>query len=167
MSFFAIALTVIILLTIIGTIFCIIELFLPGIGVFGVTGIISLILSCVLSMVVLNFSPLYIFLGQIITIIIVGIISFNVLKNSSFVNKIILKDVSENGFKETEIYYNNDYIGKIGTAKSPLKPIGTICVNDKNLEALSEDGYINANENVIISNVVKNKIFVKKYIENK
>lgn len=163
MDFLTILVIVVLLLTIFGTVGCILEMFLPGIGFFGISGIICLIISSILSISAFDVSPLYIFICQIAIVVIVGFISYTFIKNSNFVNRIILKEVSETGYDDMPT--NNELLNKIGITKTPLKPVGIIAIDNKDIEVLSNDGYINSKEYVIIDDIVKNKIFVKKYNE--
>ncbi len=147
-----------IFLTIAGTIFCIIEFFTPGLGVFAIGGVVSLIVSYFLLLDAFLLDGFYAFALQVVIFTIVGIISYFALKKSNFVSKIVLEDVT----RDTVTKVEESIIGKSGVCKTPLKPVGTITVEGHDIEALSNDGYLNIGDAVIVSDIVKNKVFVKK-----
>ncbi len=150
--------TVAVFLTIAGAVFCIIEFFLPGIGVFAVAGILSLVLSFFLTASAFNLAPFYAFALQVVIFTVVAIISYFSFKKTGFLNKIMLNDVSK-----AETSDEKDYlIGKDGVCKTPLKPVGTVNIEGEDVEVLSDDGYLNIGDTITVSHIVKNKIFVKK-----
>ncbi len=148
-----------IFLTIAGTVFCIIEFFTPGTGIFAIGGLVSLVVSFFMLMEAFLLDPFYAFALQVVIFTVVGLISYFVFKKTKFINKIILDDVSKN----EEIKIDSSISGKTGICKTPLKPVGTVTIDGHDIEALSNDGYLNIGDTIIVSDIVKNKIFVKKY----
>lgn len=153
---------IILILLVIGTILCVFEMFAPGFGVFGISGLISLIISSIIACFYYEVSFGVLFLIEFVVIAIVALITIYVIKKTNLAHRIILKD----HLKEDTIDIDSDkLLNKIGISKTQLKPVGTVIIDNNTYEVLSSDGFININEKIIVIKVVKNKIFVGKYKE--
>ncbi len=154
--------SLIILLMITGTILLVIEVFVPGFGVFGISGAIALVVSSILSCINFDYDPVVIISVQLAIICVIAILTCIFFKASGIHKKLIL---SENLEEDKLMIDENELLNKVGITKTPLKPVGVIIVDNKNIEVLSEDGFIEKDEKVLIHRIVKNKIFVKRNME--
>ncbi len=147
------------LLLFFGTLLCVVEFFMPGFGVFGIGGAIFLVLSTVLSYMNFQIELYIIIIVQIALIFILSLIFYHVLKKVDYFNRIILRENS----KQDEFVIDESVVGKEGIAKTPLKPVGIITIDNVDLEVSSMDGYILSNEKVIVKKIENKKIIVGKY----
>ena len=137
-----------------------IEVFVPGFGLFGISGILSLILSWILSFIFLDY-PLAWVLAEIFIAALLFIILLRIAKAKKIKDKIILGSVVEEDAAIKNTADNN--IGQFGIVKTPLRPFGTITLeNGQILDVCSQDGYIDEGEKVEIIYLKENKFFVKK-----
>ena len=137
-----------------------IEIFVPGFGLFGISGILSLILSWILSFIFLDY-PLAWILVEILVAGLLFIILLRAAKAKKIKDKIILGSVvgDDEDIKNTD----TEYIGQSGIVKTPLRPFGTVSLeNGQIIEVCSQDGYIGEGEKVEIIYLKENKFFVKK-----
>ncbi len=151
-------LLIFILMTI-GAVLCVFELVAPGFGVFGISGILCLVLSTFLTWSLFEISLYAIMLIQIIITGIVAVIIVVLLRKNEKVNSVILKDTLNLDKNKID---NDELLGKIGVVKTPLKPVGIIKIETRDFEVLSNDGFINIGEEVKVIRVEKDKVFVSK-----
>ncbi|WP_173108209.1 NfeD family protein [Bacillus sp. KH172YL63] len=149
-----------ILLFIIGVLLIVAEFFLPG-GIAGALGIGAILASIMLAggdVVQMGISLLIAILIAVATVIIfVKVFG----KKMKFFKKIILNDSTstENGYVSN--VNRLDLIGREGVTKTPLRPSGTVIVDDERIDAVTEGGFIKANERVKIVKVEGSRIVVR------
>lgn len=149
-----------ILFFVIGFIMLIAELFIPG-GIIGLIGGALMIFSLLFageSVVHMAFSILIaLFIAVIGMVIIMKFLG----KNLHVFNKLILRDATTT----EEGYVSNvnriDLIGKVGDTITPLRPAGTIVVDNERIDAVSEGGYIDSNKKVEVIQVEGLRIVVR------
>lgn len=140
-----------------------IEVFVPGFGVFGISGIISIIVSSIITVIFIPFG-IIIVVSEIIIIALLMIAILNYIKRHQLHGKIIL-DESLN-YEKNEMGDLDYFVGKEGITKTPLKPFGNVDFNGVTIEAYSDGEYIQSHEKVKVINVHENKIYVKKLNSN-
>ncbi len=69
---------------------------------------------------------------------------------------------SSDGFTSCSIDLNS-YIGKKGTVVTPLRPGGIVSVEDKKLDAITEEGYIDGGSVVVVSGISSGQLKVKAF----
>ncbi|GAB4328993.1 MAG: hypothetical protein Kow0037_03770 [Calditrichia bacterium] len=129
----------------------------PGFTIFGVLGGITITLALVLSFVylpvqtaaVLLFFALLLVLGIIWTFMKFG-----------FKGKLGLR-YREAGFKPHQADYTR-LLGKTGLATTPLRPSGTVRIEERLFSAQSQGEFIEKGESVSVIRVEGNKIIVNK-----
>jgi len=154
-----------IILIIGGIILLLIELHTPGFGITGIAGIISIFIS------------LYLVLGgginavrslTMATILVVAIVILFIryLPESFVWKRVALKESerSESGYT-TVVVNQEGLIGKEGVALTLLRPVGTVEIEGRRYDCLTEGEYIPSGSKVIVTKVVGNKIFVRKIQE--
>ena len=137
------------------------EFFVPGFGFFGITGIIFIIISGVLTIMFIPFGT-FIVVAEAAILALLGYLAVEYFKKHGFDSRIILSET----LKEDE---NNEetlrsYIGKEGITLTPLKPFGNINIDGTYVEACSDNEFIMANEKVLVVRVYENKLYVRKII---
>ncbi len=148
-----------ILLTLMGLLLLLMEVILPGFGIFGISGSIALILSFTLTNIQYGFNVfLMMFLVSLFFIAIIIYIAKR--KKDKFVLNNTLKT---QGFDVTIL---QGLEGKQGITLTTLQPYGTIEVEGKQIDVTSNEGYIEKNTIVQIVQVKGKTVIVKKVKED-
>lgn len=132
------------------------EMLAPGFGVFGISGLISIIFGFVLTY--FNYPELYstvlfIELGSVI----IAILLLYFCSKSKFVQKFILKEnLNEDVVKE----FPKDFVGSTAIAITTLKPVGVVRLNGVDYDVTSND-YVDKGDEVVIKSATKEKIVVE------
>lgn len=151
-----------IILFIVGMALITVELFLPGIGIFGGLGFVSLIL-CIVFQAKTFAQGLILFL---IIAAIVAILAFIILR--SFGKGMLYKSslVLKNRATKEEGYLSNDdntsLVGKTGTSLSALRPSGRAHIEDKVYDVVTGGEFIDSGEKIVVLQSAGRRILVKK-----
>ena len=146
------------LLLIVGLAFLVIELLIPGFGIFGIVGIILMILSWGITIFSFKLGILIVLL-EIFAITLGLYIFIKKLKRMQVYGKFILSDVLENDKKD--IGNMENFIGREGVCKTDLRPFGSAEFNGIVLDVLSDDGYIKKNSIIKVIKFEENKLYVR------
>jgi membrane-bound serine protease (ClpP class) len=145
------------ILYILGLIFVCVELFIPGFGVFGLTGVAALVAAIVI--LIVQGAPFVMILGFIL--VAVGVIAIAVtamsfllksgkLKKNAIFN--IGSSVPTDHTEGTPEY--SPLIGKIGTTQNFLRPIGKVKFDDGEIvDVIARDGIIDEGVKVVVVSV--------------
>lgn len=149
-------------LFIIGLILLIIEMFIPGFGVFGVAGIISIIGSVMIAFPSPHEALISMGIALVASIIIIFFMVKYLVKTTVF-DRIILWKKQE----KTEGYIaskesNDEYLGKVGVALTPLRPAGSMLLDGKKLDVVTQGEFILDGTSIKVVRVEGNKIIVKR-----
>lgn len=135
------------------------EMLVPGFGVPGIIGIISLTFSIVVTIIAYPMYGIFIAIGIVIAVIAILLVIRRWLINKQIYNKIVLEDIVGNEKLE---YEDLDYfLGKEGVTLTPLKPCGTVDFNGVRIETFSVGPYIPPKTNVRVVEVSNQKIMVE------
>ncbi len=146
-------------LLILGFILIAVEITIPGFGIPGIVGIISMIAGIVLVSESVE-------QGIMITIIVIVILAilmtilFTLLQKQKLSSPIILSDEMQSGEK----LQNSDMeylVQKKGVALTDMRPMGKGDFDGIVLDVYSESGYIRTGEHIVIHKVEQNKLFVR------
>ncbi len=165
-----------ILLFIAGIILLIVEIFFtPGFGVLGAFGIISIILGLTLSLIdnivfTIEGAAIPAFLRAFGLVIISLLLSFFIsiyLSSKILVNSHFKKLALQTQQNKSEGYIGvqsqiANIVGKTGITTTPLRPSGKIEIEKKWYDAVSEDGFLQANEQIIVVRFINNQAYVRK-----
>jgi len=165
-----------ILVFIIGIILVALEIFvIPGFGVAGVSGVVLIFVSLVLSLINnINFDFEHVELhgvGVAITTVVIGIFGGFILSlyfgnkvfsaNSGPFKNMGLKTVqnTEDGFicVETGMFALK---GKTGIANTVLRPAGKVFIENEVFDAIAINGFIEQNEKIIVTKVEATQLYV-------
>ncbi|MCX7862286.1 MAG: nodulation protein NfeD [Bacteroidales bacterium] len=165
-----------VLLFVVGIIMLVIEIFVtPGFGVLGILGILSIIIG--LSMSLID-NIVFTIEGAAVPAVVrafgLVIISFltsffiSLYLSSKFIinprfTKLALqtKQDTANGYIGVDANLAS-IIGKKAIAKTPLRPAGKIEIEQHLYDAISEDGFIEANQPVEVVRFINNQAYVRK-----
>lgn len=148
----------------IGLVLCAIECFVPGFGVFGISGIVFCTFSVVFMLVMGGTWRQFLFVLGIIILVVTIIVliavrsaRFGALSKSSLVQKktALPEDYSSNDKNYAYL------VGKIGTTETVCRPVGKIIVEGQTYSAITEGEYIEKGKEIYVSEVDGTTIFVK------
>ena len=170
-----------ILIFLAGLILLMLEFFVvPGFGVTGVSGIVLIIASLVLTLVFnvgfkFNFNPEFnasAYVSKMTILVLVSSLA-GFFISLWLGKKLILAETrfgslalrtgleSDKGFTSQDMR-NEQYVGKEGVAQTILRPSGKINIDGDILDATAEHGYIEAGEKVKVCKFENAQLFVKK-----
>jgi membrane-bound serine protease (ClpP class) len=165
-----------ILLFVVGLILIIIEIFaIPGFGVTAILGIIFIVAGLTLSMVDnkifdLGLMPAILIISKSMFVVVLSM-GVSLALSIYFSGKIIASSRIEGLALNVEQKSSQGYmsfddktslIGSKGTAATMLRPSGKVEVNGDNFDAISEFGYINAGEAVVVNRYESGQLYVSK-----
>ncbi|QQK07637.1 NfeD family protein [Miniphocaeibacter halophilus] len=148
------------ILFIIGCILIAIEILVPGFGIPGIAGIILIVLGVILSM-----SNLYVGLLSISIASIIGFLVLITIIRKGYKSKLFNRIVLDKEIKSYSSKDNRHLLGKKGLTITPLRPSGTIEIDNKKIDALTEGEFIDKGEKVEVVNIEGFKIFVRRYYD--
>ncbi len=147
-----------ILLAIVGLVLLFAEIMLPGFGVFGVSGVICLLVSTVL--VGFHYGTAA-FLIMLVCLVAVFILMIVFAKRSGLYQKVVLKDKQEAKDFDEEL---KGFLQKEGVALTPLHPVGRAAFDGSEVEVTSQDTYIEQGAKVKVTGI-SGKTLVVRQIE--
>jgi membrane-bound serine protease (ClpP class) len=167
-----------IIVFIVGVILVVVEIFvIPGFGVAGISGIILMFASLVLSLinnVDFNFEGVEMgHVGVAVTTVVLGVFGGFILSlylgnrlfsaNSGMFRNLSLKSVQEvnDGFVcvETGMFALK---GKTGISKTVLRPGGKVLIDGEVFDAVAISGFIDKDVNIVVSKVEATQLYVDK-----
>ncbi len=148
-----------ILMMLIGFGLLVLEIYLPGFGVAGISGSILLILGIILAAETVVQGLIM----ALIAIILLGI-AFTIAmragaKGKILNKKLVLNAVATEPKKENPLNY---YVDLEGKAVTPLNPVGSCEIEGVRLSVLSEDSFIEAGEKIKVVRVEGKQLYVRK-----
>jgi membrane-bound ClpP family serine protease len=149
------------------------ELFVPTGGVIGMLAGASATCSVVAFFMYDTTAGLVALGGYLVLTPIAGIFVFKLWLHSPLAKRMILggdaepldpdanpTDVAEQTRRE-RLMQLRALIGASGTTVTPLRPVGTVRINDQRIEAMAESGVIDAGTPVVVTDVYDNQIKVR------
>lgn len=154
-----------IILFLAGLVLLAVEAAIPGLGIPGISGGIAIIASIALSASSPEAALVYILIALALTIATFVLMLKFGPKNKLF-DKITLKSATrrEDGYSSSDPY--EDYVGKEGLVVSYLRPSGTVKVDGKLLNVVTEgSSFIEEGARVMITRTEGSKIYVSRHEE--
>lgn len=156
------------LLLIVGAVFMLIEVFIPGFGFFGITGILSLIAGIVVRICQgLN-------LTQSIALVLISLVFF-VIVSMIMIGSAKYGLLGRTGLFERKSSISEDYnlvskqyrklVGKSGKAITKIDLAGKAKINGKIYDVMSINSYIEVGQHVKVVEIKDNTIMVRKWFE--
>lgn len=149
-----------VLLLVIGFILVVVEMYVPGFGVPGITGI-----ACLIAGVIMKANSALEALIMAIVIIALLCVALSisihsVSKGRLAKSKLVLHETATDAASigETDLKY---YLGREGTATTVLRPAGMGEFDGVKLNVVSDGEFIAAGEKVLVTSVEGNRIVVK------
>lgn len=151
------------ILSVIGVALLITELFLPGFGVAGLTGVACLIAVSIMQFVcnnALTATLVTVVLGAIVVVMVL-VFMRSMKKGLLFRSPIVLKDKIEAEAVQPSAGVPADLVGKTGTALTPLRPSGTAEIEGKRYSVVTDATFVDAGAGITVVSVDGSKITVK------
>ena len=150
----------IIIIAMLGLLLLFVEILMPGFGLFGILGTISLLGTLVAVFKLYGFTVFLIMLMAVV-IIFFGMIVF--AKKSGLYNKVVLRDKQEaKGFDEAPL---QGLLGKVGVTHTELKPFGVAEIDGKVIDVCSTGDFIDRDVKVQVIQITGKTVTVKTYTE--
>lgn len=153
--------TLAVFLLVLGLAFLIIELFIPGFGVFGILGIISTAISFFLTAVYVPFGLLIIAV-ELVSIIFLLWLIYKILARRQNTDGLILFNTSAPTHSKAVDFSN--LVGKTAMTVSSLRPRGQIELNNQIFEVVAQGDYIPPKTKVRISKLENQTLYVEKVL---
>ncbi|MFF2754269.1 nodulation protein NfeD [Psychrobacillus sp. NPDC058041] len=153
-----------IIIFVLGVILIIAEFYLPG-GISGILGAAAIIFSIILAGGNILLMCISVLIALTVAIVGMVIIMKFFGKQLKVLNKVILSDATttEQGYVSNE--NRLELIGKIAVTMTPLRPAGTIRINDERIDAVSDGSFVERDKHVIIIKVEGSRIVVREVSE--
>jgi membrane-bound serine protease (ClpP class) len=149
-----------VLLQLLGLVVIVVEIFVPSLGILAVTAAGILFYSLYLVFTTISFSAGMVFLGvDILMIPVVLVLGFKALGASSLS---LHKKLSSKEGVSSQAPDLVSWKGKKGEAITDLRPSGTVMIEKKRLDAVTDGEYVDAGTPVVVTLVSGNRIVVDK-----
>ena len=150
----------IVVLAILGLVMLFAEILMPGFGLFGILGSITLLGSLVLTY---KFYGMVTFLIMLLVAVIVFFAMVVFAKKSGLYNKVVLSDKQEaQDFDESVL---QGLLGQVGLTQSTLRPFGVAEFDGKMIDVCSQGDFIDRDVKVQVVQITGKTVTVKTYME--
>jgi len=139
-----------------------VELFLPGIGIFGGLGFAALILCIVFQAKTFAQGLLLFLIIAVIVTILVLVVFRSFRKGRLYRSSLVLKDreMKDEGYLSNAD--NSSIVGKSGTSLSALRPAGKAEIEGKVYDVVTGGEFIDSGEKILVTESAGRRILVKK-----
>ncbi len=144
-----------------GVLLILIELFVPGFGFWGISGISCILVSLFLTLGS-DTAALSLLAISLVVAILIFVLIIKFLPSSQLWSKMILKDSETklNGFSSSNDYSN--YVGREGIVLTLLRPAGLVDIDGIQLDVISEGQYVEPGTRIKVVSVSGSRILVKR-----
>ena len=149
----------------VGIVLLLIEAFIPGLGVFGIGGALSVSVSIVLAASTLE-AGIAMLLGSMFLSGLVSFFSLRLLSRKGVLRKIILEDSATKEQGYTSSPSMQDFEGREGITLTALRPSGTVDIDGKRVDAVSEGQYIVKNAKVKVVKIEGIRVVVREVTDS-
>ncbi|AJD91506.1 membrane protein [Jeotgalibacillus malaysiensis] len=150
----------VLILFLIGIGLVIAEFFVPG-GILGIAGLVAIIVSILLAGESIAFMGIALSVALLAAVIGMVIMVKFLGKNLHLLKKIILSDSTSTESGYVSNVNRHELIGQTGVTRTALRPSGTIIIDNERIDAVSEGGYINKDQQVLVVKVEGSRIVVR------
>ena len=146
-------------LLVFGILFLVVEILIPGLGVFGIMGLLAVLSAAAVTIFSVENGIMIVVAGLVI-ILVIGYFLIDFIKKKNMYGNLILKET----LKEDREKINKweELMDKHGVVKTPLKPHGKVDFDGVVAEAYSDGDFIDVGQQVIAYKVYANNLYVKK-----
>ncbi|MGI6092535.1 MAG: nodulation protein NfeD [Veillonellaceae bacterium] len=143
-----------------GLLLLLVELYTPGVGIFGVSGLAAILLSFFLVLGA-STAALSLLATSLVIAVLIFLLILKRLPSSKLWTKLVLKDSATDaeGFVSSDDY--KAYTDREGIAITPLRPAGIMAIDGKQLNVVSEGQFIPQGTKLKVVNTSGNRIVVR------
>jgi membrane-bound serine protease (ClpP class) len=145
-------------LIVLGIVCLIVEAFVPGFGVFGLSGIACLVVSAVLAVLYVPFGWMMV-TAEIVLLAGFFYFMYQFIKKRQLQGNLIMSEALN--IEVPELTSLDGFVGKTGVAVTALRPAGEVELEGIRLEAASEGKLIDIGTKVVAVKVQGNKLIVR------
>ena len=139
----------------------VLEVFIPGFGLPGISGIVLLAIGTWLTARAFSLAKAVVVLVAVIIVLAIAIV-------------IILRSASKGKLRDSPFFLKekeevpegnvttSDVVGKTGTALTALRPAGIGLINGRRIDVVADGEFIEENESIVVVLVKGNRVVVKK-----
>lgn len=148
------------MLLVLGFVLLLIEVFVPGFGIFGIGGIICLG-SSVYFLWGSSGVVLYLIAGIIAAMVVIVFLIVKFLPQNPLWNVMVLKNQqkTQDGYSSSANYKR--YLGKHGKALTPFRPSGTALIEGERVDVVTEGEFLSAGVELVVVKVEGSRIIVR------
>jgi membrane-bound serine protease (ClpP class) len=151
----------VLILFVFGVVLMLVEAFMPGFGVFGVAGLISTLVSIVLAAVSVKTGMVML----LVSFILAGIFSYFAFR--FFARRGALRHIILSEEERADLGYvappdQRNLVGQEGVAVTTLRPSGTVKIDGRRIDVVSEGAYIPSGDKVVVDRVEGVRVIVRK-----
>lgn len=148
--------TLCVFLLVLGIVFLVAEMFIPGFGVCGISGMVLMIISAVLAVMYVPYGWIFVS-AEMVMLAIIMYVMFNFIKKRQMRGLILDETLNEDIPQMGDLGF---FMGKEGVAKTSLRPFGEVDFNGVSIEVSSGGAYVERGRRVKVTELQKNKIIV-------
>ncbi len=149
-----------IFLFIFGIVLLLVEAFIPGFGIFGIGGLLSVSISIILTAASTSMGLKMLLISFLISAL-AGFLAFKYFQRKGTLRRFVLLEAAtrEKGFSSSaDLYY---LTGKTGQSISPLRPAGIVEIEGSRYDVVSEGSYIPSGAGIEVIKVEGRRIVVR------
>lgn len=143
-----------------GAALIVMEMFVPGSAIFGISGMLMMFGGLFLVLGGDSSAVQYLAVSLILAMVIFAFIAKK-LPTSKLWSKFVLKNQAKTDLGFTSAIDYSALVGKAGIALTQLRPSGTAVIDGKQVDVVSEGQYIAANAKIIVVSVFGRRIVVE------
>ncbi|HYE81179.1 MAG TPA: NfeD family protein [Clostridia bacterium] len=148
-------------LYVLGLVLLMVEALVPGFGVAGISGVI-LVLASVVMISSSFFQAVLMMIGTIAIAVLLIVALYKLGYGKGYIKSMILSTEQKNEEGYVSSKGNEKYLGMHGMVVTPLRSAGTVLIDGKRLDAVSEGEYIEKDFEVEVIKVEGSRIVVKR-----
>lgn len=148
-------------LYVMGLVLLMVEAMMPGFGVAGISGVI-LVFASIAIISSSFYEAAFLLIGTIIAAILLIVALYKLGYGKRFIKSMILstEQKNEEGYVSSKGY--EKYLGMHGTVITPLRSAGTVLIDGKRIDAVSEAEFIDKDIEVEVIKIKGGRIVVKR-----
>ncbi len=150
----------VLILFVFGIALMLVEAFVPGFGVFGVSGLISTLVSIVLAAVSVQ-TGMVMLLASVLLAAVFSFFSFRFFARRGALRHIILSEQEKADLGYVAPLDQKALVGRSGVAVTTLRPSGTAMIDGRRIDVVSEGSFIPSGEPVIVDRVEGVRVVVR------
>ncbi len=151
----------VLILFVFGIALILVEAFMPGLGVFGVAGLISTLASIVLAAVSVQTGMVMLLIAMVLSALF-AVFTFRYFSRRGALRHIILSEQETADLGYVAPLDQKDLAGKEGMAATSLRPSGAAIIDGRRVDVVSEGSFIPEGEKLIVDRVEGVRVIVRR-----